>query len=166
MKACNRRTFLTLSATVLALGALSACGVVRENIRYLQSGDTDWNGGSAETLYRQLEKQGSSLRPEWDQSLDRELEAIAEDLVAVWDKYSWDGKSAKSAAQLAEEAVLTAKVSGTVLEPYSMPRHGRFYNYMDLLAEHIIAADVPCTKYGCTRISDYRGRDYVVAAIK
>lgn len=166
MKTITRRTFLTLSAAALALGALSGCGVIRENILFLQSGDKDWNGGGTETLHRQLEKQGSSLRPAWSQALSQEMDSIGEELVAVWEKYSWDGESAKSAAQLAEEAAITAKASGTVLEPYSMPSNGRFYNYMDKLAASIIASGVQCTEYGCTRISGYKGKDYVIGIVK
>lgn len=144
---------------------LSGCGVVRENLLFILSGDKDWFGGSDETLHRQLEKQGSDLRPAWDQSLSQELEPIAEELTAVWDKYSWDGRSEKSAEQLAEEAQITAKVSGTVLEPYEMPSNGRFYNYMDRFAQRIIAASKPCTRYGCVRVGNYRGRDYVIGII-
>lgn len=166
MKPVSRRNFLSLSAAVLALGALSGCGVIRENILFIQSGDKDWNGGSDETLYRQLEKQGSSLRPVWSQELSQEMDAIGEELEAVWVKYKWDGKSARASAQLAEEAAVKAKASGTVLEEYSMPSNGRFYNHMDKLAACIIASGVQCTEYGCTRIRDYNGKDYIIGIVK
>lgn len=166
MQSIIKKLFATCIAVAL-LFTLSSCGIMRGNFDLRMSGSASLSASGSAELHRQLKKQGSELRPEYDQTLADKAQKIAEKTAALWEAYGWDGKSAKSAELTAEEKlVVSANLSEdeTLLETFSYSENVRFEGYLGKLAKLIIASGKQCTKEGAATVS-FKGQVYVFAAI-